>query len=133
MTAHGNDPAIHRIEVERDEEGEVESVRFICKGTDASPCHHYPDCGCEEWSLELHGSQQQEVPPQPGHENVQQPDCWIDPWFNETTDSPFDFAELYDGDIDHFALDDLRSAAVDVTFEGDYMTWRYASELPSVS
>lgn len=129
MSARNDDPTLHRIEVERDQDGEVESVRFVCDGDDAAPCHHWPDCGCETWS-EAHGDRAKGIPPALGHEDVPQRECWMSPWFNDTTDSPLDFAELYDGWEDYEAAGDLAwlvSGPVSCTFEGDYMTWEYAS------
>lgn len=129
---------LHRIVVERNADGEVESVRFVCDGDDSAPCHWWPDCGCETWGPE-HGtpgpaspSGKRESIALPGHEDVQQRICWIDPWFNDTTTTWSDFTELYDGplDIDHPDVygenaDWLVSGPVLTSFEGDYMTWEY--------
>lgn len=129
---------LHRIEVERNAGGEVESVRFVCDGGDSASCHWWPDCGCETWGPE-HGtpgpaspSGKRENLAMPGHEDVQQRECWIEPWFNATTDTWSDFTDLYDGplDIDQPDIygdnaDWLVSGLVVTTFEGDYMTWEY--------
>lgn len=139
MSARDDNPNLHHIVVERDEEGPT-SVRFVCDGDDSAPCHHWPDCGCESWGpwhyVEV---QDQTIPyvdrtPLPSHENVPQPYCWIDPWFNETTSDWSDFTDLYDGplsiddsEVYGEAADWLVSGPVSVTFEGDYMTWEYAS------
>jgi hypothetical protein len=139
--------SLHRIEVERNADGEVESVRFICDGGADATCHNYPDCGCEQWTREVHGQRfgqvigyerghllyaDRDIDPQPGHEPIQQAHCWMEPWFNETTDTWSDFIDLYDGPIntDDPAIygehaDWLVSGPVTATFEGDYMTWEY--------
>lgn len=128
MTAHGNDSRFHRIEVRRNDGGGVDSVRFVCTAPLTAPCHQYANCGCEQWDPDLHGPI-----PAPGHEPVQQSECWMDPWFNETTDTWSDFTDLYDGPIDidrpdvyGECADWLVSGPVDTTFQGDYMTWAYA-------
>lgn len=134
MSARDDNPRLHRIVVERDADGAVESVRFVCDGDDAAPCHHWPACGCEIWGgdhgqLEIPGVQEA-IPPAPGHEDVQQRECWMSPWFNDAVGSPLEFAELYEGDEDYEAdagLEWLVSGHVQTTFQGDYMTWEYAS------
>lgn len=133
MTARDDNPALHSIEVERDGDGLVESVRFVCAGDDDSACHHWPDCGCETWG-EGHHYAVDGVTPLPGHEDVQQRYCWMAPWFNDTTTTWPDFTDLYDGPLDidspenHGECADwLVSGPVSTTFEGDYMTWEYAS------
>lgn len=142
----------HRIEVERDLHGEVEAVRFVCDGDASSLCHSFPDCGCEEWTYELHGVRagrsfwnpaigrdevaESDVPPAPGHEDVtHEADCWVDPWFNAALGDVLDWVEAYAGNVplvphpDGGVYDDrswLVSGPIDTTWEGDYMTWEYA-------
>lgn len=140
MTARDDNPELHRIVVERHpwnaeendpgELGSVASVRFVCDGGPDAPCHHFPACDCEEWwsnhyVTNENGEVVEPRRPMPGHEDVQQESCWIDPWFNATTGSPLDWIELYDGP-DEIGFDDLYSGPVSVSFEGDYMTWEYA-------
>lgn len=114
-TARDDNPLLHRIEVTRDDDGEVTAVRFICDGGDDAPCHHWPDCTCEEWTEE-HSE----------HPDVQQDHCWIGPWFNDVAYHLEDWAEFYDGQEDIHWANDLRSGPISVTFEGDYMTFEYA-------
>lgn len=131
MSARNDNPAIHRIAVERNEDGEVEYARFVCDGNDDSACHHWPDCGCETWGEGHHYDADDK--PLPGHEDVQQSHCWMEPWFNDTTTTWSDLTDLYDGPL---ATDDPEvygenadwfvSGPVSCTFEGDYMTWEYA-------
>lgn len=122
-------PGLHRIEVERDRDGEVSSVRFACDGTNLSACHSFPECACETWGEVTHGD-----PPAPGHENVvHEKECWVDPWFNAALSDAGDWVEAYDGEHDGLDEADLRSAQIETTFEGDYMTWRYADEIPDAS
>jgi hypothetical protein len=132
MTALNDDPNLHSIIVERDSDGEVTSIRFVCSGDQSSPCHNYPDCGCETWSESAHFTEDENGvltdEPAPGHEATPKPGCWIDPWFNETTTIPLDWEDLYDGHTDFtYDPDWLVSGPVSVTFEGDYMTWEYAA------
>lgn len=118
---------LHWIEVERDEEGPI-SVRFVCKGDDSAACHHWPDCECEAWGPE-HGWPDGE--PMPGHGNVQQSSCWIDPWFNDGLSHVQDWLDSWEGDEDAPGLDDLISGPIEYLWQGDYMTWEYASGVVS--
>lgn len=136
-------PGLHRIEVDRDIDGRVTAVRFVCDGTSVAACHSFPDCDCETWTRELHGTRvgqrigiekghvlvaSEDVPPQPGHEDVvHERECWVDPWFNGALSDVVDWLEAYDGELES-PLDELklRSGRIDTTFEGD-MTWEYAS------
>lgn len=144
MGARDDNPKLHRIEVDRDADGEITAVRFVCDGDDSAPCHRWPDCGCEEWGQRHYVEDwDPENPhakrtPLPGHEDVQQQSCWIDPWFNDCYDLPSEWAEAYDGDDDghmvphpdggvHDDLSWLISGPISVTWEGDYMTWEYAT------
>jgi len=127
VKARDDDPNLHRIEVERDEAGEVEFVRFVCDGGDDAPCHHWPDCGCETWG-ESHGDPRKGIPPEAGHENVPQRSCWVDPWFNDALGhEAYEWIEAWDGSGDEPTHGDLYSGPISVTFEGDYMTWEYAA------
>lgn len=129
---------IHRIEVDRDAEGEVSAVRFVCDGTSEAPCHSFPDCDCETWTFELHGVRKgqvlagtsvakEDVPPAPGHEDVIHDNaCWVDPWFNAALTDPADWIDAYVGE-DEITETELRSGAIESIWEGDYMTWEYAS------
>lgn len=117
---------LHRLEVSRDIDGNVTDVRFVCDGTAQSACHLFPDCACEQWSDATHGENAD-----PGHENVMhETQCWVDPWFNDVFHSPLDWMEAFaPGDGSGPMADQLllHSGQIDTTFEGDYMTWQYAS------
>lgn len=132
MTTRDDNPKLHRIAVERDPDGDVEGVRFVCDGDDTAPCHHWPNCDCEDWGdghyLESWDWKNPTAKrtPAPGHEDVQQAECWIDPWFNACLDDPIDWAEAYHGPED-LTSSDLRDGPVSVEFEGDYMTWEYGA------
>lgn len=134
MSARDNDPKLHRIEVVRDAHNDVLSVRFVCLGGDAAPCHHFPACDCEGWGEDHYvepydsGDPHTKRTPRPGHEDVQQDSCWIDPWFNACLSSVGDWLEAWDS-FDDKSEDDLKGGSwpVSVSFEGDYMTWEYAS------
>ena len=119
---HGQDPTVHRIEVTRDADGDVESARFVCTAPPTAPCRNYPSCECESWGEE-HGDPKRGIAPEPGHEDVPQDECWIDPWLNNL--DLIDFAEYHDP---HLASDELRDGPVEVSWEGDYLTWRYAEQ-----
>lgn len=125
--------ALHRIEVEIDRFGEVEHVRFVCDGDDTAPCHTWPDCGCEQWSAELHGE-----PPAPGHEAKPQASCWIDPWFNDAIGSePADWVDAYTDGADRARLEEpdpdggtrevVHAGPIETTWCGEWMTWEYAT------
>lgn len=98
----------------------IRDGRFVCTAPDDAPCRNYPDCGCEVWDPDLHG----EVPA-PGHEAVPQPQCWRDPWINDVG-----LHDSYDLDAAPVSDDEWPNGPVETEWHGDYLTWRYADELP---
>ena len=125
-----NTPAIHRIE----------NGKFVCSAEPTAKCHTYPDCGCEQWSRELHGQKfgefigrsssghllfaDKDIPPAPGHENIQQDAGWIKPWLQAT-----DPRERYGATEQTVrSNDEFPDGEIDYEWHGDYLTWFYADQ-----
>lgn len=115
-----------RLDVAWDgDEREVRHVRFECLAPPEAPCHQYPGCGCEEWDVEIHHPDH----PMPGHEPVQQEECWKIPWLESFADV-YDVVESYDPDLDDITEDDLRDGVIVTSWEGDWLAWSYADPEP---
>lgn len=96
---------VHRI-------GESARV-IICEGGANAECHVYPDCDCEYWDHE-------EGTDKHRHPSVPHATCWAIEWTNAT--------DLSDSSDDELFGDQIVPGRVELTWEGDYVLWRYAPE-----
>lgn len=125
----------HHVVVEADENGLATSVRFECRADAAASCRHWPACGCVYWGDE-HGDPGRGIAAAPGHEDVPQPTCWVEPWFNNAIGTdPMDWIESWDDDDDEHepTINDLYSGAIEATWQGEWMTWEYVDHAAGAS
>lgn len=110
----------HRVTVKHDRDGDGEvtntDITFECLGDRTSPCHSYPDCGCDEWSEE-HVKE---------HANVPHDECWLQDWFDDGSCGE----ECYDhGDHKYHFASDLPEQSGPIKFDWDEcITWSFIAE-----
>lgn len=106
MTAHGDNPELHRI---------VDG-RFVCTAPLEAPCRTYPDCSCESFGAE-------HTEDYPDHVDVPGQACWIGEWIDTigVGDSYVDQEHVWlDGDW--FPDGPVTADWVD----GECIEWQYA-------
>jgi hypothetical protein len=97
----------HRIEVTDPESTFTRGVRIVCDAPVGAPCRMHCDV-CEEYLEDDHDT----------HELHDQGYCIkIEGWFD---DFP---ADCYDGDV--LAFEALHAGPVILTWNGDWMVWKY--------
>ena len=97
---------LHRIEVTIDTDGGIDAA-IVCDAPEGASCRTWCDEGCEFGTSEHWEN----------HTLRDQGYCTqVEGWF----DDPF---ECYGG-----STAPLRSGPVDLIWEGDYFTWRYADD-----
>lgn len=85
-------------------------VAFTCAGDEASPCHQYPDCECEDWGDDCN------------HQPLPHAECWMQAWF----DAPCIAYVDESGEVDPGGPGSARSGPIKTSFEDDYVAWWWA-------
>lgn len=115
----GNDSNTHRVTLKAGPNGTT-VPRFECQGSASAACHIYPACDCESWNDD-HAKDYG-----PGHEPVQQDECWLQGWFDND-------AAVYAGedatDMRDNGLPDTlcQEGAIEYSFCDEWIEWSFAA------
>ncbi len=114
---------IHGDTITEDGDTYYENVRieFVCAGDETSPCHQYPDCGCEYWDDD------HETDRGPEHAPVPHEKCWMQDWFdNDAAEPNSERIEMpFVGDE---VLKPGMSGPITTSSELDYVVWKFENE-----
>jgi len=105
--------AIHRVTLTDD--STFGHGTFTCEGGPDDACHQYPSCECEVWGEGENGGPHE-------HPDERQAECWLTPWLNG-----YVLSDTYSDDEGHSDLWEWRSGVIRCDWQGDYLTWQYAT------
>lgn len=103
---------LHRVSWDGDH------AAFHCDGDVTSACHNFPECDCEAWDSERHGSHSAVHPDLP---HAYQ--CWQLPWLQAS-----DAADSYWPGTTLNENPRHVNAAIETEWEGESLSWAYADD-----